>query len=234
MDGDGLRVVHAVAEGFASGLDAEVFERQHALVGQGDQGQDRADEALFVVAPAHPLGDGQVVADVAEEVGQQRFQRLAGLFAVIHQPLAFRCVFNGKGGDVHPAGSGEAERGFAPVAILVFGGGERRAFALNFLVALAGGKVVDAPGEAARRGKGFDGAVHKAGVVQRSRPEVAAGVGKGGNGFGRQFFDADFDEKGGGGAHAVSPCLQSGKPSASRLWYQATAAALEMARTRRM
>ena len=222
----------AVAEGVASGLDAEVFERQHALVGQGDQGQDRADEALFVVAPAHPLGNRQVVADVAEEVGQKRFQRLSGLFAVIHQPFAFRCVFNGKRGDVHAARGCETERGFAPVAVLVFGGGECRAFAFDFLVALPGGEVADAPGEAARRG--FDGAVRKAGVVQRLRPEVAPGVGKGGNGFGRQFFDADFDEKGGGGAHAVSPCLQSGKPSASRLWYQATAAALEMARTRRM
>ena len=192
-DGDGLRVMHAVAEGFASGLDAEVFERQHALIGEGDQGQHRADEALFVVAPAHPLGNRQVVADVAEEVGQERFERLAGLFAVIHQPLAFRCVFNGKGGDVHPAGSGEAERGFAPVAILVFGGGERRAFALNFLVALAGGEVADAPGEAARRGERFDVAMCETGVCERLRPEVASGVGKGGNGFGRQFFDADFD-----------------------------------------
>jgi hypothetical protein len=142
---------------------------------------------------------------VAKEVGQKRFQRLSGLFAVIHQPLTFWCVFDGKRGDVHAEGGGKAQRGLAPVAVLVFGGGKCRAFALDFLVALPGGEVADAPGEAARRGKRFDGAVGKAGVVQRLRPEVAPGVGKGSNGFGRQFFDADFDEKGGGGAHAVSP-----------------------------
>ena len=82
---------------------------------------------------------------MAEEVGQKRFQRLSGLFAVIHQPLTFWCVFNGKGCDVHAARGGETERGFAPVAVLVFGGGKCRAFALDFLVALPGGEVADAP-----------------------------------------------------------------------------------------
>ena len=204
-DGDGLRVMDAVAEGFASGLDAEVFKRQYARIGQSDEAQHRADEALFVVAPAHPLGNRQVVADVAEQFGQECFQRLPGLFAVIHQPFAFGRVFDGKGGDVHAAGGGKAQRGLAPVAVFIFGGGECRAFAFDFLVALAGGEVADAPGEAARRGERFDVAMREAGVCERLRPEVASGVGKGGNGFGRQFFDADFNQQGGGGAHAVSP-----------------------------
>ena len=69
LDADGFGVVDAVPEGVAAGAHAEVVKRQDAFVSECHEGQHGADEALFVIAPAHSFGDGQVVADVAEEFG---------------------------------------------------------------------------------------------------------------------------------------------------------------------
>ena len=215
LDADGFGVVDAVPEGVAASADAEVVKRQDAFVSECHEGQHGADEALFVVAPAHSFGDGQVVADVAEEFGQQGFQRLSRLFTVVGQPGAFAGFFDAEVACFDAAACREAECGFCPVTVFVFGGGQRRAFALDFLVGLFFCEVVDAPGEAARGGKGVDVAVGESGVAEGLGPQVASGGGEGGDGFGRQFFDADFDQQGGG--HAAAPWLrQSGKPRASR------------------
>ncbi|MCY1433516.1 hypothetical protein D9M71_495470 [compost metagenome] len=186
-----VRIVEAVAAGFATGLLGEDLAVDHVVAEEHHQPLGRTDELVAARGPAHALGNRQLVQRGFDDARQQVDGRLAGdgLAELQLRAAAVDLL------DVDAALAGEAQGGLGRLAFGIEGGLYRRTIEVDGAVRLLHGELVDLHGQAARRGVAAGGGVAEAGGLQALLDAGEEGFAEALQRFRRQLFGAQFNQE---------------------------------------
>ncbi|MNF80455.1 hypothetical protein D3C84_627000 [compost metagenome] len=183
--------VEAVAAGDPTGPLGEDFAVDHRIAEQHHQPLARTHEFGLARAPAHALGDRQLVQRGFDDARQQADGGLAGNALAEFQlrPAAVDL------GQVDAAFLGEAQRRLGRITVLVEGRLQRRAIEVLGAIGLLFFELLDQHREAPRRGVVAHLAIAQAGGLQAFFDAGEEGLAQAVQGFRRQLFGAQFYQK---------------------------------------
>ncbi len=184
-------MMEAVTAGVAAGFLGEDGAVDDLITEQHHQPLGRTHELFLARAPAHALGNRQVVQRVFDNGRQQAGGRLAGNHLAKAQ---FRTALI----DVAQLDAtffGKAKGGLGRVTFGVERGLARRAVEVDAAVRLLGFQRGQQHGQAARRGVDFFGFKLQAGGLQAFFDPGQEGVGQGIECLGWQLFGAQFNQE---------------------------------------
>ncbi|MNK95100.1 hypothetical protein D3C87_1153250 [compost metagenome] len=186
-----FRVMEAVTTGIAAGLLGEDGAVDDLVTEQHHQPLGRTNEFFLARAPTHAFRDRQVVQRIFDDGRQQARGRLAGDALAVAQFRAALIDF----AQVDAALLGKAQCRLSRVAFGIERGLTWRAIEVDAAIRLLGGQRGDQHSQAARRGINGFGLVVQAGSLQALVDTGKKRLGQGVQGFGWQFFGAQFNQK---------------------------------------
>ncbi|MND93533.1 hypothetical protein D3C80_857210 [compost metagenome] len=184
-------MVEAVAARISPGLLCQDGAVDDVVAEQHHQPLGRPYELFLVRPPTHALGDGQVVEGVFNDSRQQIGRRLADDTLAEAQLGAALVDF----AEVHAALLGKTQGGLGWIAFGIESRLQRRAVKVDAAIGLLGVQFADQYGQAPWRGINLLGGVVQPGSLQTFLDAGQEGFGQGVEGFGWQFFGAQFNQK---------------------------------------
>ncbi|RMT28149.1 hypothetical protein ALP50_05788 [Pseudomonas syringae pv. spinaceae] len=186
-----FRVMEAVAARMTTGALGENRAVSHLIAEQHHQPLGRPYELFLASAPAHALGNRQVVQRVFDNGRQQRGGRLAENGLAVAQFRAALIDF----AQVDAALLGEAQSCLSRVAVSVERGLTRRAVQVHAAIRLLRGQCGDQHGQATRRGVDLFGAIGQTCARKAFFNTGEKSICQRHEGLGWQFFGAQFNQK---------------------------------------
>ncbi|MNZ90956.1 hypothetical protein D3C78_1099280 [compost metagenome] len=183
--------MEAVATGIAAGLLGEDGAVDDLVTEQHHQPLGRTHELFLARTPTHAFRDRQVVQGIFDDGRQQARGRLAGDALAVAQFRAALIDF----AQLDAALFGKTQCCLGRVAFGIECSLTWRAIEVDAAIRLLGGQRGDQHSQAARRGINGFGLVVQAGSLQALVDTGEERLGQGVQGFGWQFFSAQFNQK---------------------------------------